>query len=184
MNEFYLSKIFVINKTECEKDFYQGIKIGLGVFQLKPIKNDQIVQLELFDKHPKKPQQPKIAKIHFQYYPDSATRFSKIQNEKIDILIEPTNENISEIKKKNINHLKTVKNNFLNLEFILLINKLLNFDTAKILYEIIQANKEDEGMDYPEIDFFLNPGLIGGNMEDKKPTDSVDETEQKNINLQ
>ncbi|WP_017193322.1 ABC transporter substrate-binding protein [Vaccinium witches'-broom phytoplasma] len=169
INEFYLSKIFVINKKECENDFHQGIKIGLGVFQLKIIKNDKIVQLESFDKHPKKPQQPKITKIHFQYYPDSVTRFSEIKNEKIDILIEPTNENISEIKKKNINHLKTVKNNFLNLEFILLINKLLNFDTEKILYDIIPANKEDEGTGYyPEIDFFLNPGLIGGNMEDKK----------------
>lgn len=194
MNEFYLSKIFVINQKECEKDFHKGITIGLGFFRLKLIKNDTTVQLELFDKQPKK-QQPKIAKIHFQYYPNSATCFLATRNENIDILIEPTNENIFEIQNKNINHLKTVKNEFLNLEFILLNNDLLNFDARKILYDIIQANKkkilyellknqtnEDERTNYQEIDSFSDPRLIGGNMEDKKPIDSA-EAEQNHQSI-
>ncbi|XXP77535.1 MAG: ABC transporter substrate-binding protein [Lettuce witches'-broom phytoplasma] len=198
MNEFYLSKIFVINQKECEKDFPKGITIGLGVFRLKTIKNDTTVQLELFDKHPKKPPQPKITKIHFQYYSDSATCFLATRNEIIDILIEPTNENILEIQNKNINHLQIVKKDFLNLEFILLNNDPpLNFDTRKILYDIIQENKktilcellknqtnEDERKNYQEIDFFSDPRLIGGNMEDKKLTDSAEaeQNHQSTIN--
>ncbi|MEC4558585.1 MAG: ABC transporter substrate-binding protein ['Conium maculatum' witches'-broom phytoplasma] len=194
MNEFYLSKVFVINKQECEKNFNEGISIGLGIFKLKPIKHDTIVQLELFDKHPNvENKNPAIKKIHFQYYPDSGTCFLRTKNEDIDILIEPTNENIFEIRNQKINNLKTVKNDFLNLEFILLNNDRLDFDKRKILYDIIQANKktildqllknqtnEDERKNYKEIDSFSDPRLIGGTMEEaNKPTDSA-EAEQNN----
>ncbi|NWN45509.1 ABC transporter substrate-binding protein [Candidatus Phytoplasma pruni] len=191
MNEFYLSKIFVINKQECEKDFKKGISIGLGIFQLKTIKNET-VQLELFDKHPNvEANPPAIKKIHFQYYPDSGPCFLKTQNEEIDILIEPTNENIFEIRKQNINNLKTVKNDFLNLEFILLNNDRLDVHKRKILYDIIQANKktildqllknqtnEDERANYQEIDSFSDPRLIGGTMEEKNKSTNSAEAEQ------